>query len=477
MNRLWVRLSLAFSTMVLLSVAILIMASGLIAHSGIRESIILDELQAPDGLIDRLEAYYSEHQNWDGLGTDISENNEGLSIGPSLGLSLVMTDAQGKIIYATAHDLIGQKRNIASFQSVIPIVVQGETRGYLALEEPSLDNISPRQPRLLLEGLSTMLVTIGLMGGVVGVFFGVLMSRSLTAPLRRLAEAARAIGAQNFSRRVKVEGTIEVAEMARAFNEMASALEQTETLRRNLVADVAHELRTPLTVLQGNLMAILDDVYPMDKPEVGRLYDQTRLLSRLVNDLHELSQAEAKQLPLNLLPVQVDELVNSTAAKFESLADAVGVTLKVDIQPNLPLLMADSGRLSQVLHNLLNNALVHTPQGGQITIRTEHIGNLLRLSVKDTGDGISSEHLPYIFERFYRVDASRNRDTGGTGLGLAIVKAIIEAHGGHIKATSDGKLGQGSTFTVEFPLIYTPCAIEWAVTGAKAVLIQGAETM
>jgi two-component system OmpR family sensor kinase/two-component system sensor histidine kinase BaeS len=300
------------------------------------------------------------------------------------------------------------------------------------------------------------LLTIGLLGGVVGVFFGVLMSRSLTAPLRRLAEAARAIGAQNLSRRVKVEGTIEVAEMARAFNEMATALEQTQMLRRNLVADVAHELRTPLTVLQGNLLAILDDVYPLKKAEITRLYDQTRLIGRLVNDLYELSQAEANQLPLNLLPVQVDELVNSTAAKFESLAEAEGVALKIEMVPNLPLLLADGGRLSQVLHNLLNNALIHTPQGGQITIGAEYSDDILKLSVKDTGYGISSEHLPYIFERFYRTDASRNRNTGGTGLGLAIVKAIVEAHGGYIKAASDGKLGQGSTFTIELPLSKVP---------------------
>jgi len=455
MNRLWIRLSLAFSAVVLLSVAILIVASGLIARSGIRETIILDELQAPDGLIDRLEAFYAEHQNWDGLQTALSQNSEDLSIGPRLGLVLLLVDTQGQVLYATEHSLVGQNRDTANIQSIAPIVVDGETKGYITLEEPSLD-IPARQSRLVLESLSTILLTIGLMGGVIGVSFGVLMSRSLTAPLRRLAEAARAIGAQNLSRRVKVEGTIEVAEMARAFNEMAAALEQTERLRRNLVADVAHELRTPLTVLQGNLLAILDDVYPMDKPEVARLYDQTRLLSRLVNDLHELSQAEANQLPLNLLPVEVDEVVNSTVAKFESLAEAEGVALIVDMESNLPPVQADSVRLSQVLHNLLNNALVHTPHGGQITIRAESSADTLKLSVRDTGDGIPSEHLPYIFERFYRVDASRNRNTGGTGLGLAIVKAIVEAHGGHIKAVSSGVVGQGSTFIICLPLFKDP---------------------
>jgi two-component system OmpR family sensor kinase/two-component system sensor histidine kinase BaeS len=449
MNRLWIRLSLAFSVVVLLGVAILVAASGLIARSGIRESIILDEMQTPGGLIDRLETYYHRYQSWDDFDLALSQTGEIFSIGPRLGLVLLILDTQGKVIFTTESRLVGQARDVAGIDFIAPVVVQGEIKGYVMLEEPTLE-IPPRQSRLVLESLSTVLLAIGLTGGVVGVFFGVLMSRSLTAPLRRLAEAARAIGAQNLSRRVKVEGTIEVAEMAHAFNEMAEALEQTERLRRNLVADVAHELRTPLTVLQGNLLAILDDVYPMDKSEVARLYDQTRLLSRLVNDLHELSQAEANQLPLNFQPVRVDELLNSTAARFESLAEADDVTLTVSTQADLPLLVADSGRLSQVLHNLLNNALVHTPKGGEITIHAERSDDQLKLSVKDTGEGISPEHLPFIFERFYRVDASRDRNTGGTGLGLAIVKAIVEAHGGHIKATSNP--GQGSTFIVELPL-------------------------
>lgn len=293
---------------------------------------------------------------------------------------------------------------------------------------------------------------LALIGGIIGVVSGVLMSRSLTAPLSRLTEAARAIGAQKLSRRVKVEDTTEVAELARAFNEMAVAVEQNEKLRRNLVADVAHELRTPLTVLQGNLRALLDDVYPMEKSEVARLYDQTLLLSRLVEDLHELSQAEAKQLPLNLQPVQVRELVDMIVATFGSVVEQKHVTLKVEVPSGLPPLLADSARLSQVLHNLLHNALTHTPEGGQITIRAEHSGDTLKLSVNDTGDGIPPEHLPYIFERFYRADQARSRDMGGTGLGLAIVKAIVEAHGGRVTVTSEGKPGHGSTFTVEVPL-------------------------
>jgi two-component system OmpR family sensor kinase/two-component system sensor histidine kinase BaeS len=455
MNRLWVRLSFAFSAVVLIWVVVIIVASSIIARSGIRESIVFVEYQSAGGLVDSLEQYYAKQGRWDNLQANLPMNTEEFTVGQRIGLVLLILDSKGNIIYDTS--VVPQEprwRDITQLPNQLSLHVNGQTVGYITLEEPKVPlSLRPGLARFVIESLSTALVLMALALGIIGLTFGVLVSRSLTAPLNRLAEAARAIGAQNLSRRVKVEGTVEVKDMANAFNEMAAALEQTETLRRNLVADVAHELRTPLTVLQGNLLAILDEVYPMDSSEVARLYDQTRLLSRLVDDLHELSQADANKLALDLHPVQLDDLVNNTVAKFDSLAEAEGVTLKVDMAADLPLVLADSGRLSQVLHNLLNNALVHTSKGGQITIQTAHRNDKVSLQVKDTGDGIPVENLPYIFNRFYRVDASRNRNKGGTGLGLAIVKALVEAHGGRISVTSLGKPGQGSTFIVELPAL------------------------
>jgi len=455
MNRLWVRLSVAFGGVVLLGVTVLIFASVFITRSGIRESIIFDEYQSKGGLVDSLEKYYADHGSWDDLSANMALNTDEFTVGQRIGLVLFILDSYGNIVYDTSIVPDPKKwRDISTLSNQLSLQVNNQTVGYITLEEPKNPlNLRPGVARFVIESLSTALVIMALAVGVIGLTFGVLVSRTLTAPLNRLAEAARAIGAQNLSRRVKVEGTSEVKDMANAFNEMAAALEQTENLRRNLVADVAHELRTPLTVLQGNLLAILDEVYPMDNSEVARLYDQTRLLSRLVDDLHELSQADANKLALELHPVQIDDLVNNTAAKFDSLAEAEGVTLKVEMAANLPLVLADSGRLSQVLHNLLNNALVHTSKGGQITIHTFRVSDKVSLEVKDTGDGIPKENLPYIFNRFYRVDSSRNRNTGGTGLGLAIVKALVEAHGGRITVTSEGKVGKGSTFTVELPVL------------------------
>jgi signal transduction histidine kinase len=288
--------------------------------------------------------------------------------------------------------------------------------------------------------------------GLVAILAGARLSRVIAAPLEELVNAARAIGARDLSRRVRPRGTQELVEVATAFNQMAADLEEAERRRRALMADVAHELRTPLTVLQGNLRAILDDVYPLDKEEVTRLYDQTRHLSQLVNDLHELAQAEARQLPMNFRETDMAALIRGEAAIFESVAAEKRIELQVEIGQPCPHVRADVDRLKQVLHNLLSNALRHTPEGGTITVRAGPDADALRIEVIDTGEGIPTEHLPYVFDRFYRVDPTRTRDTGGAGLGLAIVKAIVEAHEGRVSAHPNPP-GPGTTFAISLPVL------------------------
>jgi two-component system OmpR family sensor kinase len=287
--------------------------------------------------------------------------------------------------------------------------------------------------------------------GLVGILFGTGLSHRLAAPLEELANAARAIGAHDLSRRIRPKGTQEMVEVAIAFNQMAADLEEAERRRRALVADVAHELRTPLTVLQGNLRAILDDVYPLDKEEVTRIYEQTRHLSQLVDDLHELSLAEARQLPLHFRETDVAALIQSEAAVFEPVAAQKQIELHVEVGPSCPRVRADADRLKQVLHNLLSNALRHTPQGGTIALHAGLDEGALRIEVVDTGEGIPAGHLPYVFDRFYRVDRTRARDTGGAGLGLAIVRAIVESHEGRVSAHPNDP-GPGTTFAIHLPL-------------------------
>ncbi len=316
------------------------------------------------------------------------------------------------------------------------------------LEPRSSQNISAAELRQRLPGV--VLAMAGVIG-LVGIGAGAWISRSLTAPLQELEDAAQAIGRRQLGRRVNVDGSREMLALGRAFNQMAGELEQSEALRRGLMADVAHELRTPLSVLQGNLRAIIDDVYPLEKAEVARLYDQTRHLSRLVHDLHDLAQAEAQALPLNSSDVDLAALVRAAVQSFAPLAEEDGVRLEARF-PDAPLTVhGDPARLTQVLQNLLANALRHTAPGGVIAVQAAMTGPAAEVQVRDDGAGIEPEHLPRVFDRFYRADRSRSRHSGGAGLGLAIVRAIVEAHGGTAWAQSSG-VGQGSVFGIRLPL-------------------------
>ncbi|MCX6046644.1 MAG: HAMP domain-containing sensor histidine kinase [Chloroflexi bacterium] len=318
----------------------------------------------------------------------------------------------------------------------------------IALTTEEREQFEQMDRRFRIQGV-LLLITIG---GAVGISAGTLMSRRLSAPLEKLAAGTQAIGERDLSYRVSMQGSQEIRTLAESFNTMAAALQTAEMQRQNLLADVAHELRTPLTVLQGNLRAILDDVYTLDKGEVARLYDQTRHLISLVNDLHELAQAEARQLPLLMQMADVSKIVCSAADIIEPVAEVEGITLQVIVPPTPVMVQADKARLTQVLQNLLTNALRHTSQGGFIKLAVTASNSEAVVSVQDNGDGIAVEHLPHVFDRFYRSDRARARDNGGAGLGLAIVRALIEAHGGWVEAVSPG-LGQGSTFRVHLPYV------------------------
>lgn len=325
--------------------------------------------------------------------------------------------------------------------------------------DPRITQIFEQLPEesadLLLDRFSTfilrlLLIFLGI-GALLGTAAAVWLSGTLTAPLSKLATAARAIGARDLSQRVNVKGTQEIDDLAEAFNDMATHLERAELQRQNLLNDVAHELRTPVTVIQGNLRAILDDVYPLDKEEVAKLYEQTRHLGRLIEDLRELAQAEAHQLSLNLVRVNLPQLVKDSAEFFKPLALAQNVELRVELLGELPDIQADRARLRQSLTNLLENALRHTPENGSILLQAESVEHQVHIHVIDSGDGIEADALPHVFDRFYREDKSRARHTGGSGLGLTIVRAIAEMHGGTATAVSPGK-GQGATFTLSYPI-------------------------
>lgn len=288
--------------------------------------------------------------------------------------------------------------------------------------------------------------------GGVAIIAGVLVSRTLASPMSNLEEAAVDIGQGDLNTRVEPHGSQEMVAVALAFNDMAAQLEQAESLRQSLLADVAHELRHPLHVLQGNLQAMQDGVYPMNDEEITRLIAQTRHLTVMVNDLHVLAQAEARQLPLQIQEVDIAGLVKEVTAVYQPLAATRDIELHVQLLGTMPpAVEIDRARIRQAVQNLLENALRHTPDGGQIRISVQQQDGRLLIEVSDNGEGIAPDQLPLVFDRLYRGDPSRQRIGESTGLGLAISKAIVEAHGGTIAAGSPG-VDQGSTFAITLPL-------------------------
>lgn len=269
--------------------------------------------------------------------------------------------------------------------------------------------------------------------------------RRAATPVSDFMQAVERVADGDFAVRVPESGPSEVRALARAFNGMAVRLQDNERHRRGLLADVTHELRTPLTVIQGNLEGLLDGVYPADPAHLAPIIEETRVLSRLIDDLRTLSLAESGTLTLHREPTDLAVLAGETAAAFRPQAEAAGVTLALDVSDDLPLLDVDPVRLSEVLHNLVANALRYTPARGRVTLsgRLAEDGRVV-LAVTDTGAGIAPEALPHVFDRFYKSEESR-----GSGLGLAIAKSLVAAHGGELTVQSTP--GQGTVMTVKLP--------------------------
>ncbi len=282
------------------------------------------------------------------------------------------------------------------------------------------------------------------------------VSRQIVAPVRQMMLASQRIAEGHYDERVAVpaeEGWDTLDELGRlavSFNRMSAQLEQMENSRRQQIGNVAHELRTPLSTIKGSMEGLIDGVLPAEPATFSRVYREAARLERLVADLQELSRVEAGAFEIHLKPVCVLNLVEATVTRLGRQFEDKGVTLRVEIAPQLPFVLVDEDRVGQVMLNLVGNALQYTPNEGRVEIGARCEGDMVAVWVKDDGIGIAPEHLPLIFSRFYRVDKSRSRAGGGSGIGLTIAKHLVEAHGGTIGAESQG-LGRGSTFHITLP--------------------------
>ena len=296
-------------------------------------------------------------------------------------------------------------------------------------------------PGAIIIGLLVLLV-LAILGRIV---------RRLAAPVADLIEASGRIEAGDFSTRVEERGPREVRTLARAFNAMSARLEETEQDRRSALADVSHELRTPLTVIQGNLEAIMDGVYPADPAHLEPILAETRILERLIEDLRTLTLAEAGSLVLHREPTDLGTLLTDVAASHRTQAEGAGISLTFAAASDLPILEVDPARIREVISNLLTNALRHTPRGGKVDLAAVLAGDRVEVTVHDTGSGIPADQLDRIFDRFYR-----SPDSPGSGLGLPIAKSLVEAHGGTIAAGSEaGRPGTEIRITLPITAVDT----------------------
>jgi signal transduction histidine kinase len=286
---------------------------------------------------------------------------------------------------------------------------------------------------------------------VSAVVVSIFVTRRIVRPIQAMQVASRRIAKGRYDERVQVVGEDELSDLARSFNQMVQQLAQTEDRRRQLIGDVAHELRTPLSSIKSVLEGLQDGVLPAEPATFFDLQREVSRLQRLVSDLEESSKAEAGQIPLELKATDPATLVQTAVDRLARQFEDKGVQLHTKLPPDLPPIQVDPIRMTQVMLNLLGNALQYTQAGGQVTVHTWAGTHEVHIAIQDTGIGLTTEQLSHVFERFYRVDKSRSRAGGGSGIGLTIARHLVEAHHGHLTATSPGP-DQGSTFTVTLPI-------------------------
>ncbi len=463
--RLKTKLSLSYLILALLLVTLISTLSNIMLQKQFRQYVIQKQEEKNLSVAQLLEErYVNWGQKWDLSGIE----NLGVSLLEE-GLILKVQDAAGNSIWdATVHNngmcsamLMHMAENMKQYNQSFsggyeekdyPLTQNGRTIGTARIgyygpyfySDGDLDFIRTLNRLLWAAAAVAMLAALA---------FGTLMSRQLTYPISRVINTARQIAKGNFSTRVVVKSnTREIGELTSTINTLAESLGNQEKLRKRLTADVAHELRTPVATLQSHLEAMIDGIWQADTERLKSCHEEVLRIGALVGDLGKLAHYESENLVLNKSKFDFRELIQHLLTNFEYEFKIKGISIWL-ADPTSPLVpqyvYADKDKISQVVVNLLSNALKYTEAGGRVTLEIDSAPGWTTLKCKDTGIGIKEEDLPHIFERFYRADQSRTRATGGAGIGLAIARSIIEAHNGTISAESIP--GKGTSFTMRLP--------------------------
>lgn len=401
-------------------------------------------------LVDQLAGFYQENGSWEGLSAIGMRfaNGDGRSGYARAPVALV--DSAQTVVLGTRRYRVGQQVSQTELRDALPVTVDGQTVGAVLLDLPT--EAAPRDPYspedAFLARVNQAIIFGALGATVIALALGVLLARAISQPVKELTDGTQRVAQGELGHQVPVRTRDELGDLAISFNQMSADLATSNQLRRQMTADIAHELRTPLSIILGYSEALSDGKL-QGKPAIyDAMYGEARLLNHLIDDLRTLSLADAGELTLHRSLTPAGECIERTAASHTELAAQRGIRLEVQVAPDLPLVEIDRERIAQVLANLVGNALRYTSQGGVITLSARAEGDRVLLRVSDSGPGIQPEHLPYVFQRFYRADDARPSN-GESGLGLAIAKSLVEAQGGTIEVES--VVGQGATFTVALP--------------------------
>lgn len=453
------KLSLSFVSVVLISVLLVSIITNLLLDKHFKEYVIENQERKSREIVAQVSQQFKAGGEWD------RDAIEKICLNAlEQGLILKVIDASGNLIWdATVHDneqcermLAHMAKNMSSrypnwegsyVEDVYPLagdlgVVGKVVIGYYG---PFYFNDSDLA---FINTLNRLFIGVGAFSLVLSFLIGSLMAKRLSTPIARVTTTARMIAKGYFGGRItEPSGTKEIAQLTETINNLAETLENQEALRKRLTADVAHELRTPLATLQSHMEAMIDGIWEPDVQRLKSCHEEIMRINRLVGDLEKLARYESDNLILTKTDFDVSELIRHIIRNFENDFAAKGIEIR--FTGGREIITADRDKISQVVVNLLSNALKYTPPGGMVQVSVEGADDVTRIAVRDNGTGIPPEDLPHIFERFYRADRSRNRLTGGAGIGLTIAKAIVDAHKGSIQVHS--KVGEGTEFTITLP--------------------------
>jgi two-component system, OmpR family, sensor histidine kinase BaeS len=445
MRSITTKLILAFLLVSLISISTIVV---LTRFSTRREFDKFISNQYEAELAETLGEYYQNNQSWEGVNL-VAIGRMPHQFGPAghPATNFCVTDLNGLVVRGSFSHEMGDVISAETLESAISIQADEKTVGYLLIERP-LNTRDPMQDEFSKRIDFSLLVT-GIGTVIMSFLFGAVISQTITKPIRELTSATHTMASGKLGQQVTVRSRDEIGELAQSFNKMNDELARSFNLRKQMTADIAHELRTPLSLILGHAEGVHDGVLQPSRENFEIIREEAERLEKMVNDLRTLSLADAGELSLEFQPVDMNKLLSDIKTRYLVQLNQKRITLDLEPDPDILQVDLDPTRFSQVLTNILDNAIRYTPEDGRVIIATKQIKDAAQITIQDSGEGVSTQEASHLFDRFYRADESRTRNDGGSGLGLAIARSIVEMHHGRIWAESEK--GHGLKVVIQLP--------------------------